>query len=284
MEDPYEEPTLAVPLTDFNGCGGVCPVPDVTNMTTTAACAAIVANGLVCGTSLGNEVNCAVTNGNVTRTVPPAGATPACGSTVDYYLALNPAAPGAAFNPTPIGGANCVSLTQVCSWTVGSDTNTQDIYFGTSNPPPLVVSGAPVSQTTYTPSGMTVYTLYRWRVDERNVCGVVTTGTVYCFATGPAAGKPCCSNDPVTKCLGNINYATNTRVDNADIGLLTTFVSGLPSNRCTTAVGSTTCPPCFDINGSGRVDNADIGLLVTKISGFASNRHTCPYPSCSNPP
>jgi hypothetical protein len=201
-------------------------------------------------------------------------------------VVLCPPAPGAANTPTPSAGAKCVPLAQVLSWTPGSDTATQDVYFGTTNPPPYVTT-VPVGTTTYDPPGdMAVYTLYYWRIDELNVCGVKTTGTVWCFATGPQAGKACCSNDPNCTnapncCLGNIN--TDTRVTTTDYGLLVTFLAGLPNNRCNTAVGSTTCPPCYDINGSGRVDTTDLGVLATKLANWANNRHNCPYPSCSNP-
>lgn len=298
MEDPYENPTFVSPLTDFNGCTQPpCPVPDVRGQTLAAANVNIIAASLITGPNI-PEVNCATANGNVTRTDPVNGFAGVCGVTsVTKYYAQNPAAPGAASSPTPAAAAKCVSLTQVLSWTVGSDTNTQDIYFGTNSTPPLVVSSAPVSQTTYNPGALNVYTLYYWRVNERNVCGVVTTGTVYCFTTGPQAGKPCCSNE-AHPCLGDVNvvapYTMTTDgrggdnfVRISDVTALTAFIGTLPGSlhRCSPVAGSGTCPPCYDMDGDGFVRISDLTALVTRVGSFSGSlhRHSCPYPACSNP-
>jgi hypothetical protein len=302
MEDPCEILTLSSPLFDSNGCITGCTVPDTTGMTQTAACTALqaVVPPFVCG-NVTQEVNCTVANGLVLRTNPAAGLVVTCGSTVDMVLSQHPAAPGAASNPTPAAGTACVgtgttSLSATLSWAVGSDTNTQDIYFGTSNPPPLVVSGAPVSQTTYAASGMNVYTLYRWRVNEKNVCGVVTTGTVYCFTTGAQTGKPCCNNEAHV-CLGDVNtvapYTMTTDGrggDNftraSDVTALTAFIGTLgSSHRCTTVLHSGTCPPCYDFDGDGFVRASDVTALTGRVTNNfgASHRHSCPYVSCSNP-
>jgi hypothetical protein len=197
-------------------------------------------------------------------------------------VVLCPPVPDAATNVSPAAGAKCVAQAATLNWTPGANTATQDVYFDTVNPPITKVATVPVGTTTYDPPGdMLVYTLYYWRIDEWNSCAQKTAGTVWCFATGAQATKACCNNE-TSNCLGNVN--TDTRVNTTDYGLLVTFVAGQPNNRCTTAVGSTTCPPCYDLNGSGRVDTTDLGVLATKLANWANNRHTCPYPSCSNPP
>jgi hypothetical protein len=291
MEDPTEDANVNHgnrPLYSGqaagSGCGPqTCTVPLEFNVTPSAAGSDLTTkcSCLGWGSSQGGEVNCVVTNGNVTRTVPPAGTVATCGTTVNYYVANNPAAPSAASNPSPAANTKCVSLTPTLGWTVGANTNTQNVYFGATNPPASVASGIPASTTTYAPSTLNVYTKYYWRIDELNACGVVTTGTVWCLLTGPQTGKPCCSNE-ASPCLGDING--DHRVNAADISALTTFVSNLggPLYRCTTAAGSTTCPPCFDINGDGRVNSADISALTTLVSSFGGPlyRTSCPYPTC----
>jgi len=211
-----------------------------------------------------------------------------------------PPAPGAATNPTPAASATCqgtgtTSLIRTLSWTPGADTSTQDVYFGTTNPPPLKISGIPVTTTTYNATGMTVYKLYYWRVDEINSCGVKTTGTVWCFATGPQTGKACCGNETVyPKCLGDVRLTTpfipppgNNLVQSTDFTALVNFIKLLspPIYRCTPSQNSPLCPVCYDIDGNGMVNSLDFTALINRVKAFPSPlyRHTCPYPSCANP-
>jgi hypothetical protein len=194
-----------------------------------------------------------------------------------------PTPPDPAVDVSPVNGDKCqgtgttvISIT--LSWTPGARTDTQDVYFGTTNPPPKVASDIPVGTTTYVASG-TTYTKYYWRIDEKNGAGT-TTGTVWCFTTGAQTGKPCCQNESGTPCLGNVNG--DTRVNSSDVGALTAFISALGSPyRCTTAAGSATCPPCYDLNGDGRVNSSDVGALTALISSWGSPyRQTCPWLKC----
>ncbi|MDD5327664.1 MAG: hypothetical protein PHY02_07615 [Phycisphaerae bacterium] len=189
-----------------------------------------------------------------------------------------PPVPDVATNPTPAASATCIAPNPILSWTPGANTATQDVYFGTTTPPPLVASGIPVGTTTYA-TVTTVYTKYYWQIVEKNSCGDPNAGPIWCFLTGPNLGKPCCQNE-TPACLGNVNG--DTRVNTSDVGALTSFISGLGSPfRCTTAVGSTTCKPCNDLNGDGRVNTSDVGALTALISGWGSPfRQTCPWLKC----
>jgi len=216
-------------------------------------------------------------------------------------VVLCPPAPGAATSPTPAASATCqgtgtTSLSTTLSWVVGANTATQDVYFDTVNPPATrVAAGIPASTTTYAATGMTTYKLYYWRIDEINSCGVKTTGTVWCFATGAQTGKICCANETTyPKCLGDVRTTSpykpppgNNLVQSTDFTALVNFVKALPSPtfRCTTTQNNANCPACYDIDGNGLVNSLDFTALVNRVKAFPSPtfRHSCPYPSCSNP-
>jgi hypothetical protein len=281
MEDPDEEPVVT--LCDDDICEGGCTVPDVAGMTEAAACAAIADANFTGDCLTIEECNDVVADGLALRTDPIAGSEIPCDSNVTVVLSNNPALPGAATLTSPAANATCVAPSPTLTWTVGAGTDTQDVRFGTTNPPPVVAAGVAAGTTTY-PVATTNYTKYYWTVDEKNECGEVTAGTVQCFLSGPNAGKPCCQNEvaPHETCLGNINHDSYVR--STDIGSLTTFVTniGPPTYRCTTVAASDACPPCFDINGDGYVRSTDIGALTTLITGFGppSYRKTCPWLTC----
>ncbi len=101
--------------------------------------------------------------------------------------------PDKATNPSPADGAIEVSTTADCSWTAGANTDTMDVYWGTS-PGSLALVSNDQAGTTYDPSALTDYTTYYWRVDCSNDFGT-TTGDVWSFRTSavPAivpSGRP----------------------------------------------------------------------------------------------
>jgi hypothetical protein len=99
-----------------------------------------------------------------------------------------PTPPGQATNQSPANNSTGQSRTPTLTWTVGSNTSTQNIYLSTSNPPTVVQSGAPNTQTTYTPgSSLAANTKYYWRIDEINSSGT-TAGVVWNFTTAAAPG------------------------------------------------------------------------------------------------
>ncbi len=91
-----------------------------------------------------------------------------------------PTLPGKATNPSPANGANNVSRNADLAWTAGSGATTHDVYFGTTNPPPLVSSNQ--AATTYVLPTLGSRVRYYWRIDERNAQGT-TTGDVWNFRT-----------------------------------------------------------------------------------------------------
>jgi glutaredoxin len=115
--------------------------------------------------------------------------------------------PNVPSNPSPANGAVSIDLNKDLSWVGGDpdpshDTVTYDVYFGTTNPPPLVASNQ--SKTTYDPGTMTYETMYYWQIVATDNHGASTQGPVWHFTTlnrpntppsaptiqGPGEGKP----------------------------------------------------------------------------------------------
>jgi hypothetical protein len=88
---------------------------------------------------------------------------------------------------------NATNVTDGISWTGGDpdpgDIVTYDVYFGTTNPPPLIITG--LSETSCDPGIMTPYTHYFWKIVAWDNHGTSTAGPIWTFTTG----KP---NPPIT--------------------------------------------------------------------------------------
>jgi len=88
--------------------------------------------------------------------------------------------PSEATNPSPADGAMSVVTTPVLTWTASGSTS-DDVSFGTANPPPLAASD--VTSASYTPSPLGSNTTYFWQVVTKNAAGS-TAGPVWSFTTG----------------------------------------------------------------------------------------------------
>ena len=75
--------------------------------------------------------------------------------------------------------ATGVSTNPTLTWSATGATS-YDVSFGTTNPPPQVVSG--ISSASYTPAIVANGTTYFWQVIARNASGS-TTGPVWSFTT-----------------------------------------------------------------------------------------------------
>ena len=90
------------------------------------------------------------------------------GMTWDFSTGTEPV-PAQATGGSPVSGtANCALTTQLY-WLSGSDASAYDVYFGTTNPPPVAVSNMSKSvyRTSYNPGTLTPATTYYWRVDAQ---------------------------------------------------------------------------------------------------------------------
>jgi hypothetical protein len=87
-------------------------------------------------------------------------------------------------SPSPTNGSADVSATTDLGWT-GSDPNgdtvTYDVYFGTINPPPKVISNQ--SGTSYDTGTMYAGTVYYWKIVSWDTYGASATGPLWHFTT-----------------------------------------------------------------------------------------------------
>lgn len=88
-------------------------------------------------------------------------------------------APGKAHGPSPAHYENNVSVNPVLTWIPGDGAESHIVYFGDSNPPPLI---GEQTENNYSPTALENNTSYYWRIDEVNVNGT-TEGQVWKFIT-----------------------------------------------------------------------------------------------------
>ncbi|MEX0988371.1 MAG: sulfatase-like hydrolase/transferase [Bacteroidales bacterium] len=88
--------------------------------------------------------------------------------------------PYRAHSPVPKNGATNVKGDQVLNWTSEYNSTSHDVYFGTTNPPPL--AGNQTSGD-FNPGLLSGNTTYYWRIDEKNQHGT-TQGNTWTFTTG----------------------------------------------------------------------------------------------------
>jgi hypothetical protein len=100
--------------------------------------------------------------------------------------------PNTPSNPNPANQANGVSTTTDLSWTGGDpdlgDTVTYNVYFGTTNPPPKVVTNQ--SAITYDPGTLNPLTKYYWKIKAWDNHGAYTIGPVWSFTTQSTTNHP----------------------------------------------------------------------------------------------
>ncbi|MBN1879521.1 fibronectin type III domain-containing protein [bacterium] len=148
--------------------------------------------------------------------------------------------PSAPVNPIPSNGATEVDRNANLSWECNdpdvSDTLLFDVYFGTSNPPPMAVSN--ISALTYDPGEMTGGVMYYWQIVARDTWDAETPGPVWYFTTSTADNQPPYTpSDPFP-----VNGSTGV-----DINLILSWQGGDPDAGDTVSYdlyfGETSNPP-----------------------------------------
>lgn len=96
-----------------------------------------------------------------------------------------PHPPAVPTNPKPVDGATNVDISKDLSWTnsdqdIGEDVYS-DLYFGTTNPPPLLKAN--LFEMTYDVGLMQFHTKYYWKIVAHDNHGQVTEGPIWSFTT-----------------------------------------------------------------------------------------------------
>jgi hypothetical protein len=96
--------------------------------------------------------------------------------------------PGTPGSPTPADGVTGQSIDVDLDWSDCTDTDSYDVYFGTSASPPLYASDVAISN--YTLPTLEYCTKYYWKIKAKNAGGCSTTGPIWDFTTenGPPRG------------------------------------------------------------------------------------------------
>lgn len=91
---------------------------------------------------------------------------------------------------TPSNGSIDQPITNVAlDWEDSSNTIFYNLYFGTTNPPPLYISG--INTSSYTITGpLNTNTLYYWFVEAVGVCGTQVSNSTFSFRTVATAPPP----------------------------------------------------------------------------------------------
>jgi hypothetical protein len=96
-----------------------------------------------------------------------------------------PHPPAVPTNPKPVDGATNVDVSKDLSWKnsdqdIGEDVYS-DLYFGTTNPPPLLTTN--IFEITYDVGIMQFHTKYYWKIVAHDNHGQVTEGPIWSFTT-----------------------------------------------------------------------------------------------------
>ncbi|MCG3195134.1 MAG: hypothetical protein DIJKHBIC_04404 [Thermoanaerobaculia bacterium] len=110
--------------------------------------------------------------------------------TWSFTTATGCAAPASAGLTLPADNATGQPTTLTLTWAAVTGARNYDVYLGTTNPPPLVVSG--VTGTSYTPSGLQPGSRYYWNVVTKASCDTTKTSTspVRTFQTAGTCAAP----------------------------------------------------------------------------------------------
>jgi PKD repeat protein len=90
--------------------------------------------------------------------------------------------PGIPSNPSPAHQATGVPVDADLDWSDCTDTDSYDVYFGTSSSPPYYGN---TSSSSYSLPVLQSSTKYYWQVVAKNDCGNSTSGPVWEFTTAP---------------------------------------------------------------------------------------------------
>ncbi len=136
-----------------------------------------------------------------------------------YGIPYIPSAPSKASNPSPANSATGVALSPTLSWTAGNETQSQKVYFGTTNNPPLASTISNSVNNTYSTGTLLPNTTYYWRVESINTTGT-TAGDLWSFTTlAPDTTPPSAPTNLVASNItqNSVNLSWNASTDNVSV-------------------------------------------------------------------
>jgi hypothetical protein len=129
----------------------------------------------------------------------------------EYIFTIIERPPDTPNNPYPMNDATGISVTADLNWTGGDpdqgDTVTYDVYFGTTNPPPKIISNQ--SATTYDLGTLTYSTTYYWKIAAWDRLGASTLGPLWNFTTEMDITSPV-TTISLNGTLGNNGWYTSS--------------------------------------------------------------------------
>jgi hypothetical protein len=145
-------------------------------------------------------------------------------------------------NPYPTNGSTNIPINTTLNWTGGDpdgDPVTYDVYFGTTSPPPQVVSNQ--TATNYNPGTLLYETQYYWKIIAWDNQSANTEGPIWNFTTEQLNQPPYEPNNP---------YPTNESI-NISIYTNLNWTGGDPDGNPVTYdvyLGTNTTPPIVSTN------------------------------------
>jgi len=113
-------------------------------------------------------------------------------SNVFHFTTEENLPPNTPSNPVPADGATSVPINEILTWSGGDpnygDKVYYDVYFGTSNPPPLVAED--ISNAAYDPGTMELDTTYYWQILSEDSQGETAIGPIWEFTTEAESNAP----------------------------------------------------------------------------------------------
>ncbi|HTX34880.1 MAG TPA: SBBP repeat-containing protein [Bryobacteraceae bacterium] len=222
---------------------------DVTGVTNNAdstwQCSQTNATTLVCTNKSAIEAGTGADDFQVMGTMSPSATV---GETLSTYATLTfggmtsapqspntvvgSALPAAPVLSSPANGTTGVSTSASLNWSTATGANTYTVYFGTVNPPPVVIQSTIL--TTYSPS-LIQGTTYYWYIAATNSSGSTPSAAVWSFTTGAAPGTV-----TLSPASGSTNISTSVSLGWSSTGATSYAVNFGTTNPPPQVVPSTT--------------------------------------------
>jgi fibronectin type 3 domain-containing protein len=188
-------------------------------------------------------------------------------------------------NPSPSDGATGISTTLTMSWSSCTNTDSYDIYFGTSSNPPYVSN---TTSTSYSLSGLTLGETYHWKIIAKSNCGSSAAGSVWSFTTSSeTVSTPAILSGPSQGIIGSsYTYETGGSASSLSHPVQYFFDWGGGTNSDWLPVGQTSASKSWTSAGTYNVKvQARCSTHTSVVSNWSGTlKVTINYPAAPSPP